>query len=343
MVCHWYGGEKTVSGARNSGPQARSTDHNLTTRRPCLWQTSPGIRSKVVSHRRKCSKYFIMAEDSLTRLQWIQLVKLFLSSNQYVADVQRELTGEYSSYPWLPWLTEDTHHCTFLIDSILILFGSYPGEPTLGRYLRIAIEQQELSIPTFVTTFLQAARSATFHSPATLDILCKVVLDAHDASDGPTLGSILSTKMPPLTIFATIHDAVVLLKTAFTFPASSFHELTNSASELLIVLISCASDFSQLTTGQAMNYWNDITELQQMPLDPHVRQVLDNFTFSLSLVLGDDAKINREAQMMHSIQISLGSKTDSLAPASEYETTTFCLFFDNLVCLLYNLVEFNAA
>lgn len=82
-----------------------------------------------------------------------------------------------------------------------------------------------------------------------------------------------------------------------------------------------------------MNYWNDITELQQMLLEPHVRQVLDNFTFSLSLVLGDDAKINREAQMMHSIQMSLGNKTDSLEPASEYETTTFCLFFDNLVCL----------
>ena len=251
-----------------------------------------------------------------------------------MADVQRELTGEGLSAP-LHLRNAFTAECfsLFLVDSILILFGSYPGEPTLGRYLRIAIEQQVLSIPTFVTTFLQAARSATFHSPATLDILCKVVLDAHDASDNPALGSILSTKMPPLSIFATIHDAVVLLKTAFTFPTSSFHELTTSASELLILLISCASDFSQLTTGQAMTYWNDITELQQTSLEPHVRQVLDNFTFSLSLVLGDDAKINREAQMMHSIQMSLGNKTDSLTPASEYETTTFCLFFDNLVCL----------
>jgi mediator of RNA polymerase II transcription subunit 5 len=264
-----------------------------------------------------------MAYGPLTHLQWIQLVKLFLSSNQYVADVQRELTGEWSR---ARWLTRHTYPYIFSLDSILILFGSYPGEPTLGRYLRIAIEQQVLSIPTFVTTFLQASRSATFHSPATLDILCKVVLDAHDASDPPALRPILSTK-----IFPTIHDAVVLLKTAYTFPASSFHKLTASASELLTLLISCASDFSQLTTGQAMNYWNDITELQQMPLEPHVRQVLDNFTFSLSLVLGDDAKINREAQMMHSIQMSLGNKTDSLAPASEYETTTFCLLFDNLV------------
>lgn len=253
-----------------------------------------------------------------------------------MADVQRELTGKWSTYLGLG---DDLTRT--LVDSILILFGSYPGEPTLGRYLRIAIEQQVLSIPTFVTTFLQAARSATFHSPATLDILCKVVLDAHDASDPPAaLGSILSTKMPPLSIFATIHDAVVLLKTAFNFPASNFHKLTASASELLVLLISCASDFSQLATGQAMNYWNDITELQQMPLEPHVRQVLDNFTFSLSLVLGDDAKINREAQMMHSIQMSLGNKTDSLAPASEYETTTFCLFFDNLVCLTTSPVWF---
>jgi len=67
-----------------------------------------------------------------------------------------------------------------------------------------------------------------------------------------------------------------------------------------------------------------------MPLESHVRETLDNFTFSLSLVLGDDAKINREVQMMHSIQMSLGNKTDSLAPTSEYETTAFCLFFDDL-------------
>jgi len=161
----------------------------------------------------------------------------------------------------------------------------------------------------------------------------KVVLGAHDASDSPTLGSILSSKMPPLSIFATIHDAVAPLKIAFTFPVSGFHELTTSASELLILLVSCASDFSQLS-GQAINYWNDITELQQMPLESHVRQTLDNFTFSLNLVLGDDVKINREAQIMHSIQMSLGNKTHSLAPTSEYETTTFCLLFDNLVRLI---------
>ena len=83
-----------------------------------------------------------------------------------------------------------------------------------------------------------------------------------------------------------------------------------------------------------MNYWNDIIELQRMPLESHARQTLDNFTFSLSLVLGGDAKINREAQMMHSIQMSLGNKTVSLAPTSEYETTTFCLFFDNPVRLI---------
>lgn len=52
-----------------------------------------------------------MAGGLLTRLQWIQLVKLFLSSNQYVADVQRELTGEYLSYPWL---SKDLHRHIFL-------------------------------------------------------------------------------------------------------------------------------------------------------------------------------------------------------------------------------------
>ena len=44
------------------------------------------------------------------RVQWIQLVKLFLSSNQYVADVQRELTGEHPSTPSLP---RYIHRCAF--------------------------------------------------------------------------------------------------------------------------------------------------------------------------------------------------------------------------------------
>jgi mediator of RNA polymerase II transcription subunit 5 len=189
-----------------------------------------------------------------------------------------------------------------------------------------------LPIATLVTTFLAASRSPTLsQSPATLDMLCKVVLETHYASRMQPLGSLVALDHPSINVLSTIHDAMLLLKMAYTLPASDLHHLTLTASELLMLLLSCASDFSQLTTGQAMSYFTETTDLLQiLQISPALRHGLETFTFSLSLVLGDDSKVAREAQMMHPIQMSLGSKT-SMNSSSEHDTITFSLFFHHLV------------
>jgi mediator of RNA polymerase II transcription subunit 5 len=49
-----------------------------------------------------------------------------------------------------------------------------------------------------------------------------------------------------------------------------------------------------------------------------------------SLLIGDDAKVAREAQMMHTIQMALG-KGDLLGPNSETDIITFSLLLHNFV------------
>lgn len=216
-------------------------------------------------------------------------------------------------------------------DSVLVLYRFYPGDPDLQDYLKFAIQDGLLSIAVFVATLLQAARSPELHAPATLNTLCRVALDAHYSSGLPPVGSVVPYGESPITILGTVQDALALLRTAHSLPMSHFHQLTASASELLILLLSCVSDISQVSTAQAMVHFADANDLlQNFRLAPDVRQVLETFLLSLSLLIGDDAKAAREAQIMHTIQLALG-KGDILGPSSDTDIITFSLVFRQLV------------
>ena len=78
-----------------------------------------------------------------------------------------------------------------LVDSVLVLYRSYPGDPGLQDYLKAAIQDGILPVSTFVSTLLQAARSPELHIPATLDTLCRIALDFHYSSGQPPLGSVV--------------------------------------------------------------------------------------------------------------------------------------------------------
>ncbi|KAG5648052.1 hypothetical protein DXG03_007087 [Asterophora parasitica] len=168
----------------------------------------------------------------------------------------------------------------------------------MREYLKHAIQDGSLSISAFVSTLLQAARSPELHEPATLDNVCRVALDAHYSSGLAPIGSVVPYDESPLAVLATVQDALALLRTAHSLPMSHFHQLTTSASELMILLLTCVSDFTQISTAQAMLYYADVCDLvQNFRLTQDVRQVLDGYTFQLGLVMGDDAKAAREAQV----------------------------------------------
>jgi len=138
---------------------------------------------------------------------------------------------------------------TNLSNSVLVLYRSYPGDPDLQDYLKFAIQDGLLSVAIFTATLLQAARSPELHAPTTLDTLCRLALDAHYSSGLPPVGSVVSYGESPITVLGTVQDALALLRTAHSLPMSPYHQLTTSASELVILLLSCVSDISQFSTA----------------------------------------------------------------------------------------------
>jgi mediator of RNA polymerase II transcription subunit 5 len=219
-----------------------------------------------------------------------------------------------------------------------VLYRSYPGDPDLQDYLKFAIQDGLLSVAVFVATLLQAARSPELHDAITLDALCRLALDTHYSSGLPPVGSVVPFEESPITILGTVQDALALLRTAHSLPMSPFHQLTTSASELVIILLSCVSDISQVSTAQAMVHFADANSLlQNFRLAADVRQVLETFVLSLSLLLGDDAKAAREAQIMHTLQLALG-KGDILGTSSNTDIITFSLVFHHMVCCSFRLM-----
>jgi mediator of RNA polymerase II transcription subunit 5 len=201
----------------------------------------------------------------------------------------------------------------------------------LQEYLECAIREGVISVSVFIATFLQACRSPELHNAATLNMLCRTALNAHYSSGMPLIGSVVPYSESPIVILGTIQDALALLRTAHSLHMSHSHQLVSSASELIILLLSCVTDMSQVSTAQAMVHFADTNDmLQTLRLSPGVRQVLENFVVSLSLIIGDGAKAAREAQMMQSLQLALG-KSDVLGPRADPDAVTCGLVLHNLV------------
>ena len=84
-----------------------------------------------------------------------------------------------------------------------------------------------------------------------------------------------------------------------------------------------------------MVYFNQVTLLlTHYRLSPEVRQVLDDFVVALTLLIGDDAKAAREAQMMQNLQFALG-KGDISGPNSDEDMTTLGLMLNTMVTVFF--------
>lgn len=178
---------------------------------------------------------------------------------------------------------------------------------------------------------MRAAQSLDLRNAATLDMLCRVALDAHYASGRPPFGSVIELGETSLNILTTIQEGLGLLRTAHSLPISPFHQLTTSASELLLLLLSCYSDLSQISHAQAMLYLADASDiLQNFRLSADVRQGLEGFALTMSIHIGDDTRAARDAQMIHSIQATVG-KGDILGATSSNDIVTCSLLLHYLV------------
>ena len=100
-----------------------------------------------------------------------------------------------------------------------------------------------------------------------------------------------------------------------------------------MLLLSSILDMSQIPPRQAIVFLSDANELlQNFRLLPDVRQMLETFVLSLSLLIGDDAKAATEAQLLHTLHYS-GSynKGDGIGSSGDGDIVTFSLVLHHLV------------
>lgn len=220
---------------------------------------------------------------------------------------------------------------TAISNAILELYRLYPADPTLREYLQLALSDGLLSNAIFVSTFIRAARDPELQNGSTLDMLCQLALSTHYTSGLSHAGSIIPSADSQAPVLSKVQDVLALLRIAHSLPPSNFHHLIASTSDLAILLLSCITDMSQVTAAQAMIYLGDANDvLQSLRLLPELRQVLEGFVLSLSLLMGDDAKAVRDAQMLHTMQLTMG-KNDVLGANVETDTVTCGLLLQSLV------------
>ncbi|KAJ7070959.1 hypothetical protein C8F01DRAFT_1244634 [Mycena amicta] len=254
----------------------------------------------------------------LSPAKWLSLCKLFLEKQNHDN----------------PQATQRA-----LSNSVLVLYRSFPGDPVLQEYLKIAFQSQLLSLAVFVSTLLSAARSTELHSPATLDMLCRIALDAHFSSGQSSAD--LADYDSPITVLNTLQDALALLRVAHELPMSHFHQLTTSASELVALLFSCV-EISKGPPAECMALLADANAmLAHNSISQNVRQALETFNLTLSLGMSsfpfvDEAKASKasEAHVLHFVP----SKNDTIS--STNDTVSFSLTLNYLVT--HRAEEFGA-
>jgi mediator of RNA polymerase II transcription subunit 5 len=218
--------------------------------------------------------------------------------------------------------------------AILSLLSSFPGDSTLREYLRCAVTDENFPVNLWhlLPAFLRSVR-ATEHDASTLDMLCQLILNLHYESQAPPLGSLVPYSELLSELLDTISDSLYLLRLSYEFAASPFHHLTASASDLLILTLSCVVDMSEVSTAQATVLLSEVHDvLQIVSLQDNVRQALDSFLLSLSMLLGDGTKQAEEAEMFASFQLTPG-KQDVVGPNPSLDLLTGSLIMARLVSL----------
>lgn len=146
----------------------------------------------------------------------------------------------------------------------------------------------------------------------------------------PPIGSLLPSTSSQTVILSLVNDALAFLRHAYSLPPSGFHTLSTSASELVALILPCVPDIIQVSTTQAMICFGDANDLlHSVRLSAEVRQVLETFVLSMSLLIGDDAKVAREAQIIHT-QLAFG-KNDMLGSNLEADSVSFSLLLQSFV------------
>ncbi len=213
-----------------------------------------------------------------------------------------------------------------------MLFEYYPGDAVLQAYLKEAIQHGLVSLPTFTSTFLLAARSRTLREPGTLNLLCKTIQEAHLFSDPSATPGTLLPEDPDLAL-GTIRDALELLRVTYDplLPAHHFQRIVRPVGNLVLSLTNPTPNFVNASGALALECIQIIKDilLHTFALDQNLRQPLENLALSLSLFLGENADLTSRGSAPR-IRSSLG-QVDILGPGLENDIATCGLLLFQLV------------
>ncbi len=226
-------------------------------------------------------------------------------------------------------------HTEIYVGSVLMLFEYYPGDAVLQAYLKEAIQNRLVSLPTFTSTFLLAARSRALREPGTLNLLCKTIQDAHLWSDPSAAPATLLPDDPDLAL-GTVRDALELLRATYDpmLPAHHFQRIVGPVGDLVLSLTNPTPNFVSASSALALECIQSIKDilLHTFVLDQNLRQPLENLALSLSLFLGEHSGLTSRGSAYRA-RSSLG-QVDILGPGLENDITTCSLLLFQLVSRL---------
>lgn len=216
--------------------------------------------------------------------------------------------------------------------SVLILFEYYPADAVLQAYLKEAIQNGLVSLPTFTSTFLLAARSRALREPGTLNLLCKTIREAHLWSDPSAASATLLPEDPDLAL-GTVRDALEVLRATYDpmLPAQHFQRVVGPVGNLVLSLTSPTPNFVSASGALALECIQSIKDilLHTFALDQNLRQPLENLALSLSLFLGENSGLTSRTSAYRT-RSSLG-QVDILGPGLETDITTCSLLLFQLI------------
>ena len=170
-------------------------------------------------------------------------------------------------------------------------------------YLRLAIQDGTLSLNTFISTFL--TRLVELERPSTLDMLCRLAIDCRFTAGMPSVPP-SSPFGQPQSQLVNVHNAISLLHLAYSSTSTHFHPLTESASELLLMLLETINHDTQFSSHELaplLSSGQDLLAHYRLPTG--LQQVLESYLLSLAVLLQDE-KATRQAQVMHTLQMAIG-------------------------------------
>ncbi|KZV77474.1 hypothetical protein PENSPDRAFT_620949 [Peniophora sp. CONT] len=254
-------------------------------------------------------------QSGISPAKWSSLCRLYLAKR---VDITEQLDGPERA----------------IANSVLVLYGLYPGDVVLQSYLKEAIQSELLSLPVFLSTFLYTARAQELNYAPTLDMLCRLALELHystPTSATAPVNPLFSPADSSNTVLSTVADAINLLRTTYTLPMNNFHRLPESASELVSLLLNSLPALTDVSSAVALTCIDEAKSvLQVFRLMPNAQQALEGIVLTLSLFTDDDPAMLRESQMLNAMQSSVG-KGDLLRSGNANDIVACQLLLGRLV------------